>query len=370
MSGLGSTLVDYAPETYSDRGAAIPYTTPVLAQARVRVTQREKLELLVPATDGIKGTYVVRWADVPGIFRGMTLHDRMLHKEVGEERATEPEAIRSAALRVASMGVAGPQAAAAANSFLLSDENDALITNVFLMHRVITSSGVAGGMSIGDLTGSAGQLRAKQALERVATGIKADATTIYRVIQQWSHAIRLIGLPDMPHKPRHRKLITNLDKFRAELAEWADHDVTEAAPVAAAIAEMLDFTLKLAAKSVGQIDHIAGRTLDSLRVWSDVHPVLSDQGKRIGWILNGWDFVLQLWQDVSPDDIAGQRHTILDMPRFVPLLPKEEMSSGKVPTIPGDPTGKRRVKAAHDWGSNVPVPELVARLERIKARAA
>src|ERR1044071_3169438 len=83
-------------DTFEERGAVVPFTTPVLAFSRVR-EQEQRLELLVPGLAGGRDTYVIPWRSLPSVF-AMTVHDRALREEIEALPESRPEEIRVATL--------------------------------------------------------------------------------------------------------------------------------------------------------------------------------------------------------------------------------------------------------------------------------
>src|SRR5690348_16611464 len=94
----------YAASTFEERGTAVPFTTPLLAQTRVRKGDRSHLEVLVPNLAASRGTYVIPWKSAPEVIT-MTVHDRTLHAEILSADGCSPDDIRTAALKVAGTGL-------------------------------------------------------------------------------------------------------------------------------------------------------------------------------------------------------------------------------------------------------------------------
>ena len=93
----------WAPPSFAERGASVPFTTPIIVGARVR-GRGESLELVVPNPSGAKGNYILQWKNLPDVFT-LTVHDRVLHRAVGlrdlrararapDERLDEPRELR------------------------------------------------------------------------------------------------------------------------------------------------------------------------------------------------------------------------------------------------------------------------------------
>ena len=47
----------WAPPTFAERGASVPFTTPIIVGSRIRGRQ-DRLELVVPNPSGAKGNYM------------------------------------------------------------------------------------------------------------------------------------------------------------------------------------------------------------------------------------------------------------------------------------------------------------------------
>ncbi len=79
----------HAPATFQSRGAAVPFTTPVLCGARARLSETEALELMIPNPSGGRGTYIVPWTGIASLCRP-SLHDREMIRRLAEEPAVSP----------------------------------------------------------------------------------------------------------------------------------------------------------------------------------------------------------------------------------------------------------------------------------------
>src|SRR5690606_28232385 len=111
----------FQPAKFEERGTAVAFTTPALSQARVRLDNRENLELTVSAFSGVKGNYVIRWKDVPDIF-SLTMHDRALQEAIQKNNSCLPPDIRRATLETAKTGLAGPEAQRSAEEALAEED--------------------------------------------------------------------------------------------------------------------------------------------------------------------------------------------------------------------------------------------------------
>ncbi|WP_372616726.1 hypothetical protein [Falsiroseomonas sp.] len=105
-----ATLPERA-RSFAECGVAVPFTTPMLAAARLRRLPGKAPELVLPPLGG-RGSYVLGWDSCLGL--SPTLHDRALWPRLASLPVLTPATIRAAAREVAAQGLAGRAAQAAA----------------------------------------------------------------------------------------------------------------------------------------------------------------------------------------------------------------------------------------------------------------
>jgi len=99
-------------ETLAERGVYLPFTTPMLAGARLRRGAGGAPEILLPHPTIREGSFVLPWAAVTGEGR-VHYADQLLVAEL-EGQPLDPGSVRAAALRIAEQGVHGRAARRAA----------------------------------------------------------------------------------------------------------------------------------------------------------------------------------------------------------------------------------------------------------------
>ena len=52
---------EFAPSTFAQRGVAVDFTTPLLVQSRIRQSDGDRVELILPNLAGGKGSYILAW---------------------------------------------------------------------------------------------------------------------------------------------------------------------------------------------------------------------------------------------------------------------------------------------------------------------
>ena len=126
----------YQPTTFLERGAYVPFTTPMLTGARVRPADRFGLELIVPNPSGGRGDYILQWTGLRSICRP-TVHDIQLTERIASLRGVTPANIRHAARELACQGLAGRAAVSAASTALALEAEGQVFMNFELLLRLV-----------------------------------------------------------------------------------------------------------------------------------------------------------------------------------------------------------------------------------------
>lgn len=360
---------NFWPNTFEERGAVVPFTTPVLAFSRLRHEEEHGLELLVPGLAGGRDTYVIPWRSVPSVFV-MTVHDRALREEIEVCPAAAPTEIREASLKVESTGLAGPASARAAKQATNDDENDRLLTNFFLVSEAVRQ--LSGGkLQIGpaDLTNDTGRTRTKLILSRVAALFRLTPDEFYSRLEDWAATVAPLGVPGLNYTCRQRQLIADLDAYAEEVDAWSERDVTEAADSARICARIAEETCGAARNLAAGIDRYAGNIRETLSQWAPSFGRLRALMDKLTWTLDGWGPVVTMWRHVNQADREAAQESVAEMLRLMPVMPRREVGSRARKTW-GDLSHalyRTRVRTNEDWLSGKVDFELVLRLEKFKA---
>ena len=113
-------IESHLPSTFEERGAAVAFTTPALAGARVRTDERHGLTILVKNFSGTAAIYAIPLTSLFEVF-STTIHDRALIETIQAETARSPSAIRRETLRVMALGLAGPEGKAKGTEIIEAD---------------------------------------------------------------------------------------------------------------------------------------------------------------------------------------------------------------------------------------------------------
>ena len=281
-------------DTFEERGAVVPFTTPVLAYSRVRRQEDQRLELLVPGLAGGRDTYVIPWRSLPTVF-AMTVHDRALREEIEVLPESRPEEIREATLRVEGTGLAGAANARAARQAVNNDESERLLTNFFLVSESVRQ--LSGGkLQLGpaELANDAGRARTKLILSRIAAVFQLTADEFYARLENWAAVASPIGAPGLNYTCRLRQLIADLHDFAGDVEAWSERDFSEAAESARICSQIAEETAGAARTIATGVDRYAADMRGTLNEWTASFARIESLMEKLNWMLDGWRPVITM----------------------------------------------------------------------------
>lgn len=361
---------EFQPTRFTERGAAVPFTTPILNQGRVRVDNRQVLELLVPAFSGGQGIYAIRWRDLPEIFSSMTVHDRALHEDIQDSKAVSPGQIRACAMRVAATGLAGPEAAKAARKYFLDIENDRILTTFHLVKSAVEQIGVQSHLTLHDVASVDGQLKVKQAVAAVAQKVGRAANQVYSNLETWGSILSPVGVPDMPGQSRLRRLTNEVTGLAQTFYDFAATDPSDARAMGEVAATVATFTAEKAKIFLQRADQLSGTVPAALRDWDKSKERITADVERIEWLLDGWDFISTVWHDAENQEREQRRRVMAEIHRILPIPPAREFEAPfAVNKKPADNCADRYLKMLNMGQVGAIDPDEIQRLERYKQRA-
>lgn len=358
----------FAPATFEERGVTVPFTTPLLSQARLRRDDMERFEFLMPNFTAGKGTYVLPWKGLPQVMT-LTLHDRLLFEEIEQLEVHSPESIRACALIVQSSGVCGPEAATRAGQLLDQDGQYLVLTQFILVTELLKLVGIGAadlmrpGMSADD-----SKRVARQALAKVAAQFDIPPDDMTARVDQLGEAVAPVGLPQAPMPGRLRALADKLQGFAESAKAWSETDLSDAAMLGAYVSLVANHTLALARQRIGKLDGVCRDAKNIVHDAPKLRIAIMESVGRISWLLDGWEFLIASWnaaQDAGP----SERQTAMsDISRLLPLIPKEEVNHAwEAMDMDAIARMQRRwVRVNQDWRTGVLDMDAVMRLEAIK----
>ena len=357
----------YFPTTFLDRGAAIPFTTPILAGTRVRPGERVGMELIVPNPSGGRGQYTLPWSALQDLCRP-TLYDRRLQKAVAGVPGVTPSAIRRITRDVASEGLAGREARSAAGEAVKRDKAALLATNFHLLLALVQEV-TPGAVEMGRLASpDAVERAAKVAVARVAPSLGLDPHGVAHALEELAAVFVAIGLGPEPDArlPRVVNRLRDLQRDMEAIVADSDEGFVEAANLVRSCAEL---TLTCALATLGDARKLAQRPVELLTRWRSDPERAAAKAVRPEWILDGWETICATWE--SAQTRAARRSALAEISHFVPIMPREASEWVRRLDVEAEAASlfRRVVDLNRDWRSGERVVQGSARSERVLAMA-
>lgn len=363
---------EFLPSTFEERGTSVPFTTALLAYARVRKSARGYIELCVTRFSDAAGYYVIPWNAVRDI-ASLTVHDYALHEEIVTARALDPYAMRLAALRVAADGLAGEAAAEAAIAALAADEELKALNQVMLMMRVLQEvDPVAAPHLLRGITTSEGQARVRAALFEAADRLELKPEIFDQRLSQLGINTYTAGVPWSPTEGRLRRILRRLGEFVQSLVLWARVRMSDAAHTARFCAGVANITHSIGVGLLGELDALLGDPRTIVVSRETLRYDIDRLNARLAWLLDGWDAICTWWFDGENQSVDDQAVILQDILPVLPIVPRDELEGAKRFTVGGMVQRSRRFVRLHeDWltGDFVDV-DTVDRMEQLKVGSA
>ena len=272
---------EFAPSTFAQRGVAVDFTTPLLVQSRIRQSDGDRVELILPNLAGGKGSYILAWRSLVQ-FATVTLHDHALYDAVLAIERMDPATVRTATLSVAAKGLAGRDAMRRAQTLLAQEKEEALLTNFLLVVDLLKLAGISAQELMTGRTGEDTEARMKRAIFQVAHTLQISPEVLYQRIEVLTRSTFTVGLPWAPTPGRLRRLLGDLDAFAESLTQWQSRDVTAAAEVGRFAAAVAVHTTTLARLTMGESDGLIRNVLSIMRNWERDAKIISGQMSTAG----------------------------------------------------------------------------------------
>lgn len=352
MNDAPSSSSKDAPRVFTERGVTVPFTTAELLWARVRQNGAVK-ELLVPGLAKTRGIFVYEWSTIRNRF-SLSLHDRLLAKEIQIGPAPTPDSVAAATLRVTGSGAAGGDAKAATEATAKQAATLALHLRFNLIKRVIERLGGRGDhLTLDDFAGSSGLHKATDALSEVAHVYHLSGSALYGKLDALSGLLAPVGLAGLPVEAPNRRLVPRLRALAGSLTEWAETRRGEAGSEAALISRVASEIGRLAGAALATIDRHATDIELLLTEWDQRFELLRAATERTVWLLDGWERFLKLWENVANQSVDAQSQALVLMSFVIPVVPTGELAAGDRPVWDEINAELSRIVAAHEEGMDL-----------------
>ncbi|MBB6253612.1 hypothetical protein [Nitrospirillum iridis] len=361
--------LDTSPGTFGERGISVPFTTPMLSQARMRPTRQGELEFLLPSFNGGKGVYIMPWRSLPTMMT-VTLHDRLLHEALLDLKDYTPDTVRQAALTIQATGVAGGDASLAAEKTLALDVGYRALTHFTLVTELMRLARLdAGELLATGMTGSESRRLIRASLAQLAQRANLPAEEMVTRVETLANLMAPVGLPQCQQLGRLRILVGEMERMRASVQRWSATDFSEVSQLATFVADTAKAALDMARDRLARLDarcRDLGAMVGDFRAF---RAVLAEDATRLAWLLDGWPFLIRLWDSVADRPLESQQSTMGELFRLAPLIPTGE--GGKEPSaFELENLGKiqtRWLRMGEDWRTGALDMPAVMRIEALKA---
>jgi hypothetical protein len=353
--------------TFSSRGVAVRFTTPMLSGTRVRRSMHEDVELVVPNLSGGRGVNVMRWSGVLALC-SPTLHDTLVIRRCCRLAAVEPASIRDTVLEVAREGHAGRQAATAAEAAIAHDHSQRLLARFLLVVGLVELLD-RGGQTIASPPEWTVELsrRASAVLHRIAPSLGRPAGQLANDLTAIGDLFAPAGVGAGDRDARIPRLLTRMEDTRADLSRWLDADPrNDICGLGRAVMAALWGACESGEALLEQTRSALTDPAALLKRWITGPNLVLAQATRCDWLLDGWERVSLLWLSASTS--ASRRAALLEMAPLVPELPREVMEWTDT-AIPGEAMEQAcRVTSKRDgWRIGAAGFALIERNEKLLA---
>lgn len=361
----------WQPATFLERGVTVPFTTPLVAMARLRPGNRRTPELIVANPSGAEGHYVFPLSALPD-FTTPSVHDRLLLDLLLGLPSVTPSDIRRAVRHAAQTGAAGREAAKAARLAGEREEREQILTNLLLITTLLQQAGFCNvDWRRLDLADRRTRATTRDYLSRHerTLGMKPDA--ILALVEELSAAVAPVGVVGAGFKSGHEVTVERLDAMIESLRAWGKGEALDQAKGVELIARCAEFTLTRARDSLARARSHTEDVACLLIAWRDRDRNLLRELTLADWLLDGWSAIAALWASVENDDRDTQRVMLGRIESLFPVMPKEGLGANDGEDPPHRQLTQRRwVRLNEDWRSGALLLDQATSVEHAKGLAA
>lgn len=314
------------PETFEQRGVYVPFTTPILAYARLRRPIGGSLEVLIPGLAGGSETYIIPYKVLPDVLN-LLVHDRALHEELLNLRKISPGRVRQSANLVAMTGLGGPALAKRAKQDRQSEQELPTLILFSLIRNAISQlapshPGVAN-LDGRQIATPEGLNLAREALGGYGQTIGESGNKIYARLERWANVLAPLGMSDGSIKGPLLILLTTLEDLTVELSKWLIQEPPDTAEMAQRTVTAARAAAQRARDHLNAIAEMEKAMAEPLRSFDETENKITLHIERISLMLDGWQRVIDLWEMGRDGDRFFQRDTLEGFAQYLPILPLE-----------------------------------------------
>ena len=346
---------------------AAPFTTPAIAQARLRLDQRGRIEVVARNPTGSDGMYVVPLSALGEFFR-LSIHDRAMVEQIEATRSMSPLAIRRVALQLALEGLAGPDAKAAAAAALRQEEEHALLTLLLLLEQLLAEAGLPQIDWKQIDTGDKGSReRLKPYFKSLEPSLGMSATALVAAVDALSDLVAPIGVARAPFQSVAATTLADVKALQQSIEDWARAERDDYEAIAALVVACAALTVTCAEKSLATATGLVRSVRAMLEAHASSPDAVAEVLTRPIWLLDGWRHLTALWAAVAEQPREAQRDAMIELGELVPLVPisaDEWLGAGEKGRSQFEI--RRHVRLNEDWRSGLMI-DRQALIEELKA---
>jgi hypothetical protein len=344
---------DYRPATFRERGVSVPFTTPLLAGARVREAEQGGTELAMLNPSGAPGVYILA-SNALGALCRPSVHDTRLNQKISTLPHITPASVRDAAREVAASGLAGREAMAAALALAEADKRDRQQIETALLAALARQLGaqISGPLDVGQMA------------VRLASRLGIQPKSVAVALNTLAEVLLSVGLPGQPSPGRAARLMGRLSSLSLDLSLWLCDMVADTnSDLADLILAAADQAKSAAGAALAAARGFVGDTVGLLQAIARSPEPIRQCMTRPEWLLDGWEPVYGLWQ--CAEGPADRHGALVQMARLVPSLPRE---AAEWTGSPGDGSATRRAIGLDATSRSEAIGRaLAARNERLRS---
>ena len=307
------------PSLSSERTVGIPFTTPLVCGAKVRLVKGGVVELLVPNPSGGRGFYVMDLRAVRDYCQ-LTVHDQLLLENLLDMDTVTPMAVRRCARNVALSGAAGRDAASAAKRAAERDDGIINLTNYLMLMRLLRRVGI----DERELQRPMGEDKAmqnqiKRRLTALMPKIGLTPDEIIDTVGDIAFYASSIGFVGDEIRARHMATLERLRPFASAVNRWAVLESGESADWAARIASCAIWTYDVVVPLVIDCQARLEDIPELVRTWRSDGNEVRELFSMPDWLLDCWPEIFAIWDTAAGEGREMQRAVISQIQRLLPL---------------------------------------------------
>lgn len=314
------------PQTFQQRGVYLPLTTPVLMYARLRRMHGSSMEVLIPGLGGGPETYVIPYKVLPQVIN-TSVHDRALHEEMVNLREVSPSAVRKVASKIAVTGLGGPFLARRAKEDIRAEKelpNEILLCMIQMgIKQLAPNHPGVDKLDSTTIATAEGMNLARDALGGYASSIGERGDKIYGRLEKWSTLITPIGSPDESVVGSGLRVLLAVESLAEQLSKWLLQEPPDTAEMAQRTVTAAREAVKQARETLAVMKGLANNMAEPLRDFDNTIAKLKAGADHILLVIDGWDRIVQLWDEGCRGDRFMQRDVLEMFSQFLPILPIE-----------------------------------------------